>query len=68
MKITNNEILILQDVTGNGSLALKHLHKQIKEELDVQTLDSIIQLGKKLVDIAQAIHKTHMPFTAYKER
>jgi len=67
MKISNDEVLLLQDVTGNSSLALKHIHSQIRETIDERLLLEISRLGHSLTSIAESVLKTHKPFS-YKKK
>ncbi len=63
MKITENEILLLQDIVGNSSLSLKYIHKRITKEIDENILLDIMRLGQSLTTISEGVLKTHKPLT-----
>ena len=63
MKLTNEEIGVLEDVTGNTSVALEGVRRQVKEEISVELLLDIIEIAQRLQLTATEILRTHKPFT-----
>ncbi len=63
MKITDNEILLLQDLVGNSSLSLKYLHGKIRKDITEETLLEIERIGQSLNNIIINILKTHKPLS-----
>lgn len=63
MKITENEILLLQDIVGNSSLSLKYLHGKIHSDVNEETLLEISRIGKSLLTIADSVLRTHKPLS-----
>lgn len=63
MKITKEEILWLQDITGNSSLALKYIHSHINEIIDENILLEIARIGVNLTKISESVLKTHKPLS-----
>ncbi len=59
MILTEEEILILQDLTGNASLVLRQLHRSIKKETPDEVIMDLLVLGKKLEKTGQAIYDSH---------
>ena len=63
MRLHDEEVMTLQDVTGNASLSLKHIHNMIMQEVDEKVLLDAHAIGKDIVMIVEAILKSHKPFS-----
>jgi len=63
MKISKEEMLVLQDVVGNSSLSLEFLHRKLLDEISEETLLSICRIGESLVSTSTAVLKTHKPLS-----
>jgi hypothetical protein len=63
MRLHEEEVMTLQDVTGNASLSLKHIHSIIEQEIDEKILLDAHAIGKDIVMIIEAILKSHKPFS-----
>lgn len=66
MKITKHEILLLQDVVGNASLALRYLHSKILPDIDDEIISEISEIGRNLTLTADSVIKTRRPLSARK--
>jgi len=63
MKITENEILLLQDIVGNSSISLKYLHDKIRSDVNEEILLEVSRIGKSLSTIADGVLRTHKPLS-----
>jgi len=63
MKLTDDEILELRDVIGNASLALKHIHALIDEEVDRTVLQEAIRHAIHIQNTCSRVLAARLPMS-----